>query len=214
MKFKVVFENENWIAIDKPSGVLSVPGRFAEDSRPVLGTLLQRQLGRQIFPVHRLDFEVSGVILFAKSAAAHRRGNAWFENKEVSKTYFALSEGVAPNPATGQWKCLLLRGKKRAYESPAGKSSLTEFECLGVNDNGHLRWYLNPVTGRAHQLRYELFRHECPILGDSLYSSQVKLDKDRIALRAFRLDLRKTKPEDRMGLPEVLEVSQEIELTP
>lgn len=190
--------------------ILSVPGRMGEeDGRPVLGRLLEKDLGMTLFPVHRLDFEVQGLIMFAKTAAAHRAGNQWFEQKIVSKKYSALAVPVSAEVAGEfkvgvplEWKCRLLRGKKRAYESPHGKDSLTNALLVSLTSSGYFHWELSPVTGRSHQLRYELFRHGMPIVGDALYGSRMEFDQEGIALRSFAIDFSLAKNREEFSLPE------------
>ena len=180
MELKLLFENAAFVVVDKPAGVLTTPSRLgAADPRPCLGEELQRQLGRQIFPVHRLDEEVSGIVLFALTPESHRAAQKWFEDRAIQKTYHALTvigplqPEIQPNKET--WKSLLLRGKKRAYESPHGQEAVTEAQWLGersLNSAGGKivwEWLLQPVTGRAHQLRFECAKHRVPILGDTLY---------------------------------------------
>lgn len=222
---KVVFENEHFIICDKASGVLSTPSRFEDcDDRACLGTELQNNLQIQIFPVHRLDFEVSGLVMYAKNAQAHREANAWFEHKQVQKTYRALTTpqnydhipASISNPrlplrpqsqATYEWKSHILRGKRRAYESPQGKPSLTLATYLGTHDDGFLMWNLQPVTGRPHQLRFDLSRHGFPILGDKLYGSQVEWGSQAIALRSFRIDFSSAPRALSLSLPSIVETS-------
>ncbi len=221
---QIIFENQHFVVCDKPSGVLSTPSRFeCTDSRGCLGTELQSTLGVQIYPVHRLDFEVSGLVMYAKSAEAHRIANAWFENKQVQKTYRALTTvqdfshipSNVENPRTKidltkqtsfEWKAKILRGKRRAYESPQGKSSLTIANFLGSNEQGYLQWDLQPVTGRSHQLRFDLSRHGFPIVGDELYGSKVEFGSCSIALRSYRIDFKNTPKAKTLGLPETFEV--------
>lgn len=213
--YTTIFENEHFIVVDKAPMVLSVPGRQGdEDDRPVLGRILEADLGIIIYPVHRLDFEVQGLIMFAKTPAAHKAGNAWFEKKEVFKTYTALSkalpEASAENFNIGEpyiWKAKLLRGKKRAYISPHGKDSITHARLMKI-ENGIYHWELNPVTGRSHQLRFELFRHHHPIVGDELYSSDSPFNGPGIALRAFKIDFTNTKNSKMFSLPDVIEIRQ------
>ena len=212
--YEIVLENEFFVIVDKKAMVLSVPGRMGEDDgRPVLGRILEDDLKIRIFPVHRLDFEVQGLIMYAKTPEAHKAGNAWFEKKEVHKTYAAQSR---PLPEaldhfrvgeSYEWKCKLLRGKKRAYESPHGKESLTTAKLTRV-EQGIFHWELNPITGRSHQLRYELFRHGHPILGDTLYSSTEKFNEEGIALRAFKIDFSKAPKASSFLLPEILEIKK------
>jgi tRNA pseudouridine32 synthase / 23S rRNA pseudouridine746 synthase len=183
----IVLETNDCIIVDKPAHWLSVPGRDINDGRPILGRELEKELKIKIYPIHRLDAEVSGLIVYAKSADFHREANVLFENKLVTKTYQAFSEkGSFMKGDKVVWKSLLLRGKKRAYEATYGKPSLTEGFVFDETPKA-LEWRLNPRTGRAHQLRYELFKHKCPILGDRLYGSE-KEWHDGIALRALELE--------------------------
>ncbi|WP_413570028.1 RluA family pseudouridine synthase [Bdellovibrio sp. HCB117] len=221
----IIFENENFVVCDKESGVLTTPSRFEEDDeRLCLGTALQKKLDKQIFPIHRLDFEVSGLVMYAKNLEAHRKANAWFEQKQVQKTYRALTskQGFEHIPANvpnsrecfqirpGQrfeWKSRILRGKRRAFESPQGKPSLTIAIFLDETANAHLAWDLSPVTGRSHQLRFDLSRHGFPILGDSLYGSTFFFGENKIALRSYKIDFSTAKGASMLGLPRVIEVS-------
>lgn len=210
MNIEIVFQNEHFVAVNKPGKSLSVPSRHQkEDSRPVIGHILREQLGEEIFPIHRLDYEVSGLILFALNAKAHSAANKAFEHRKVQKTYLALSTGNAPDWKEKTWKCKLLRGKKRAYEHNAGKNSVTDAHFLGTNDKGQLMWKLYPRTGRSHQLRYELYRHGCPILGDELYNTDVPWEKG-IALQSIILDF--SEPLEAFGLPAQLALSNDSQL--
>ncbi len=207
--FSIVFQNQNFIAVDKPAGHLSVPSRLgAQDKRPCLGILLQEHLKTQIYPVHRLDLEVSGLLLFALTVDAQRVSNRWFEKHVVRKTYSAWTEGQAP--ASGfqtEWKNLLLRGKKRSYESPHGQEAITQARFLGAGEfqgRSLLEWRLNPITGRSHQLRVHLSSHGFPIAGDTLYGAQSMPEMEGIALRSCELDLTAVPPQERLGLPERL----------
>lgn len=245
----VFFENEHFLAADKPSGWLSVPSRQgAADPRPCLGVELAKAKGR-LWPVHRLDEEVSGLVLFARHAEAHRVANAWFEGRQVHKRYEAWTEGQPPPSAvvgTAQvaskvgavdawlrWESTLLRGKRRAYESPAGKPSVTLVRWLRTIALGGAQaqvWELEPLTGRGHQLRYELAKHGCPIVGDALYGAKTEFwaraghveqvggvaqaghaaqagsGVRAIALRARRLDFTECPNATAYGLPPQIEV--------
>jgi tRNA pseudouridine32 synthase/23S rRNA pseudouridine746 synthase len=238
----IVFDSDRFIVADKPGGALSVPGRMgAADPRPVFGRQLEEHLGCRLWPVHRLDAEVSGLIVYAKDETAHTAACGWFEARLVIKTYEAWTE---PKPGAlacvkggeHQWTSKLLRGKKRAYESPHGKMAVTKAKCKGSvilsrkpvilseakdllrdssptaqndrrsaqNDGNVCVWELLPQTGRPHQLRYELFRHGHPIVGDKLYGATTEFLAQTIALRAVALDL--TAVPDRLGLPATLTV--------
>ncbi len=187
---KIVFRNSHFIAVDKEAGVLSVPARVATDPRPILGHQLQEFVGKEIFPIHRLDAEVSGLVLYGLTAEAHREANLLFEHRLVSKTYQAFtSGGVFKVGLTGEWKAKILRGKKRAYESPGGKLAVTGYEVVSFDTSGIFEWRLTPKTGRSHQLRWEMYRHETPILGDVLYGSTRSWKQPGIGLRSLSLQL-------------------------
>lgn len=192
MIIPILFENEHCVVIDKPPGWLSVPGRTADDARLIVGRVLEKQLGISILPVHRLDADVSGALLYAKTKEFHRDINMAFEKHAVRKTYQALTElSSFEAGSTREWRSKLVRGKKRSFEADHGKISITEAQVL-QRTRTHLDWRLNPVTGRPHQLRFELAKHQCPILGDSLYGSQQKWPLGGIALRSIKIEI----PED------------------
>lgn len=216
-----LFRNEHFALLHKPCGVLTVPSHQGRaDPRAVLGIQLQDEVGVAVLPVHRLDVEVSGLVLFALSAVAHRQANGWFEHQLVQKTYRAWTtpQGFAHIPAhidnprqslglapdqTFEWHGRIERGKRRAYPSPHGKPSHTRATFLGQDTTtGYLGWDLQPLTGRPHQLRVDLSRHGFPILGDQLYGSEYVCADACIALVAWRLDFHKISQAERFGLPE------------
>lgn len=199
--YKIIFQNESFVVVDKAAGVLSVPSRLGEkEERSCVGTLLQNELGQQIYPCHRLDFEVSGLLLFALNKEAHRIASRWFEQGEIQKKYEAWCSGISPTFTTAVWLSKLLRGKKRAYETPHGKESITNVKYLGLNGQGVLRFELEPVTGRSHQLRFEMFKHQFPILGDELYGGKPSV-RQGIALRSFSIDFSRCPERERFKLP-------------
>lgn len=207
----VIFENNDFIACDKPAGVLSVPDRHKSD-RACLGIELQKQKGIQIFPVHRLDLEVSGLILFAKNSRGHKASQDWFSKKLLQKKYKALTskQNFSHWPENVKavrdvidlkpdseflWKMKILRGKRRSFESAHGDTS--ETKAIYVGERGPFKeWDMFPITGRSHQLRLELSRHGFPIVGDELYGSKIDLDAvmwpyGPLALRAVEITFNK-----------------------
>jgi len=94
MKLDTIFENEDFIAINKPSGLLSIPDRFGKD--PSVKSILQDQLGK-IFTVHRLDKDTSGLIVFAKNEETHKDLSQKFEGRDVEKFYLGLVTGILMN---------------------------------------------------------------------------------------------------------------------
>ncbi len=222
---KVVFQNKDFVICDKAAQVLSVPGREKADVRPCLGLQLQKEFKTQIFPVHRLDFEVSGIIIYALNANAHKVSQRWFEKKELQKKYHAVTSlqdfthwptaiatdrrEISTHPGhVFNWKTRILRGKKRSFESDQGDWAETKALLVEASLQ-QIHWDLFPITGRAHQLRFELSRHGFPIHGDELYGSKMKNAFPGIALRAYEIDLLHIK--DRLGLPQKIEISKEFE---
>jgi len=202
---KIFFQNEHFIAVYKEKMTLSVPSRDKEDARPILGLQLQDYLKQQIYPIHRLDFEVSGIMLFALTKDSHREGNKWFEDNLVHKCYHGTAENIPHNilPEEPQmWTSQLLRGKKRAYEAPFGKKSITKAIYIG-NTGSNSKWQLYPITGRAHQLRYEMSKHGHPILGDIIYGA--KTEQIGIDLEAVELDFCDVNSQE-WGLPKKLNI--------
>lgn len=214
---QVVFQNKSFVVCNKPAQVLSVPAREKNDERPCLGTALQQELKMQIFPVHRLDYEVSGLIMYALDAKAHQISQEWFQHKKIRKIYEAVTgfqdfshwpqnvktERNPVNTAAGEkfiWKTKILRGKRRSFESEHGEWAETRAEIISAGKN--IIWKLSPITGKSHQLRLELSRRGFPIHGDALYGSKEKHIENGIALKAVKIDL--TGVENRLGLPEVI----------
>jgi tRNA pseudouridine32 synthase/23S rRNA pseudouridine746 synthase len=219
-----LFENSSVIVVDKPAGVLTVPGRFGDQpDSPSLGRRLEQQLGQRLWPVHRLDHEVSGLVLFARSAEAHRVANAAFEGRRVDKQYQALTEGavlIPFCPSNFTWNSLLVRGKKRAFEAPHGKPAVTRAQALARVPAGPwlapgsavptppqlLHFRLSPETGRPHQLRVHLARAGFAVVGDALYGAKTLFfQPGAIALRSVRLAF-EAEDQATLGLPGPIEV--------
>jgi 23S rRNA-/tRNA-specific pseudouridylate synthase len=202
--FEIVFQSDSLLAIDKPHGWLTIPSRLpGEDSRTCLGSELEKKFsGEKIFPIHRLDAEVSGLVLFARKPDVHRALSVAFEKHHVRKLYSAYSFPPTQDFAiehTGKtfvhdcaveqiWTSKILRGKKRAYESPVGKMAETWVARAGTHSKGWAAWWLEPRTGRGHQLRYEFYKRQMPMVGDSLYGSMIAFESG-IALRSTVIQL-------------------------
>lgn len=180
----VIHETARLIAVDKPPGVPTIPDRFGSDS---LHAQLQRDRDEKLWVVHRLDREVTGILVFAKDATTHRALSMAFEDHRVHKVYEALTEGDCAPGTSFHWENKLLRGKKRSYVTPHGKPAITEAVCVG-RVGKLLRWRLNPLTGRNHQLRVHLANAGFPIAGDALYGATAPWTAG-IALRAVQIEL-------------------------
>lgn len=220
MMLNIVFQNENFIICDKPAEVLSVPARDTNDARLCLGLELQNKLKQQIFPVHRLDFEVSGLIMYALNKQSHRQSQKWFENKKIQKKYIAKTSRQdfkhwPPELKNDRqvlelhldipfyWRTQIMRGKRRAFETENGDWAETKALLFNLGEE-NLDWILFPLTGKPHQLRFELSHRGFPICGDRLYGSDTEWVKPGIALRAIEFDFRSVN--DRLGLPEKIQI--------
>jgi RluA family pseudouridine synthase len=185
-RIPVLLEDDEIIAIDKPCGLASIPER--NPSRPSLLSILEQARRRRYYVVHRLDKQVSGVILFAKSAAAHRHLNLQFERRKVEKTYFALIHG-ALDPDSGTIEIPLRRfGSGRMGADPvAGKPCATAFRVVRRSAQ-FTRIEIFPLTGRKHQIRAHFFSIGHPVVGDPLYGEKsLQRAYPRIQLHAARL---------------------------
>ncbi len=219
---QVLHASSRVLVIDKPMGWLSVPSRQgAQDTRPCVGRWLEQTRQERLWPVHRLDVPVSGLLLFARDAQAHRLLNVAFERRTVRKAYEAWSEVLPPEAMPTQvWRSRLRRGKKRTYVCEHGQDALTRAEPLGTITHGGAtlgRWRLWPETGRPHQLRVHMRDHGYVICGDALYGATASLgvpalagsaqggEGEAIALRAVRLELDAVAGWELMELPALLE---------
>lgn len=185
---RVLFEDAEVVAVDKPAGRPAIPGR-GEIGEPVLAEL-ERRLGRKLFVVHRLDRDAGGLLVFARTAEAHRRLSAAFEARRARKVYLALVEGAVD--AAGSVDRPLRQfgsGRMGLAQAPAGKPSLTRYAPLCAG-RGCTLLEARPETGRRHQLRVHFYAIGHPILGDRLYGASRPVGgAPRLMLHAWRLEL-------------------------
>jgi tRNA pseudouridine32 synthase / 23S rRNA pseudouridine746 synthase len=182
---RILYETDDYLAVDKPEGVVSL----AEAGRGGLPELLKDHYAGKLFPVHRLDRGASGVIVFAKTAEAHRHLNAEFDRREVRKTYLALVDGV-PSANRGQINAPLREfGSGRMGVDPKrGKPSSTEWK-LAERLDGATLLRVHPATGRRHQIRVHLYHIGHPILGDLRYGDRARQERvPRLMLHALALE--------------------------
>ncbi|MGE6697686.1 pseudouridine synthase [Hyphomonas sp. NPDC076900] len=183
-----IYCDDHLILIDKPSGLLSVPGRGEEKADCAIARVQSE------FPdaltVHRLDMATSGLLLMARGKDMQRALSGLFERSEVEKSYLADVWG-APSPTRGEIDLPLITDwpnrPLQKIDHDIGKPSRTLYETLSVK-NGHARLKLTPLTGRSHQLRAHLAAIGHPILGDEFYAAGDALAaRPRLALHAARL---------------------------
>jgi len=166
----IIYEDDNIIALGKPSGVLAIPDRFNKELIN-LYDLLNTKYGR-IFIVHRLDRDTSGVILFAKNAEAHRDLSMKWEKGQVSKTYDALCYGhIEKKQGTINLPIAPLKKKKgvMVIDRKNGKPSVTNYRVI-KECSGYTLLDAMPKTGRTHQIRVHLAAIGHPVAGDKLYN--------------------------------------------
>ena len=189
---KILYEDEWIVAVEKPSGMLSVPGKNDLDS-------VQQRL-RLMYPdatgplvVHRLDMATSGILLAAKDKDVHARLQSQFETRSISKEYIAILDGV-PSQEFGIIDlpiCLNpLDRPRQMVDFENGKPAITEYKVECIKD-GRAKVVFKPHTGRTHQLRVHSAHVSglgCPISGDELYGNPDSAP--RLCLHAARLVFR------------------------
>ena len=189
---KILYEDEWIVAVEKPSGMLSVPGKNDLDS-------VQQRL-RLMYPdatgplvVHRLDMATSGILLAAKDKDVHARLQSQFETRSISKEYIAILDGV-PSQEFGIIDlpiCLNpLDRPRQMVDFENGKPAITEYKVECIKD-GRAKVVFKPHTGRTHQLRVHSAHVSglgCPISGDELYGNPDSAS--RLCLHASRLVFR------------------------
>lgn len=191
----VLYADEALLVLDKPSGLLSVPGR-GEDKQDCLSARAQRHYPDALI-VHRLDMATSGLMVLARGLDAQRSLNAAFAERRVSKRYVAVVDGLVPPPPE-DWGVIDLpimvdwpNRPRRVIDHQLGKPSTTRWRVRPHQAPATTtRLELEPVTGRSHQLRVHLLALGHPILGDALYAPpRVQALAHRLLLHACALAL-------------------------
>ena len=170
---EIVYQDEALLAVNKPTGLLSVPGRGPDKQDCCLSRVTAQ------FPdalmVHRLDMDTSGLILFARSTEVQRVLSLQFEKREIHKVYIALVEGVLEKsvgfidfPMRKDMEQRL--PPKHIVDCVRGKKALTEWKVLERYEHS-TRVALFPETGRSHQLRVHMDSIGFPIVGDNIYGT-------------------------------------------
>ncbi|CAM2007893.1 pseudouridine synthase [Acanthopleuribacter pedis] len=184
----ILFQDEALLVLDKPSGLLSVPGRSPQH-KDSLALRAQRWF-EGARTVHRLDWETSGVSVLALDADVHRELSRQFHDREVEKSYIAIvaghvypDEGEVALPLICDWP----NRPKQMVDHENGRHALTRWQVIYREiDRTWMR--LRPITGRSHQLRVHMQALGHPILGDRLYADLEALHMaDRLQLHAERL---------------------------
>jgi tRNA pseudouridine32 synthase/23S rRNA pseudouridine746 synthase len=188
MNIELLHADDACLVVDKPNGLLAVPGR-GPHLQDCVASRVQAMFADALV-VHRLDMATSGLMIFARGAEAQRRLSRAFAQREVHKRYVAVVHG-RPEPVEGEIDLPLIADwpnrPLQKVDHAQGKPSLTRYRTLGV-EGERTRVELEPVTGRAHQLRVHLLAIGHPIVGDALYAPpDLSADADRLLLHAAQL---------------------------
>ena len=200
-EFDLIYEDSALLVFNKPSGLLSVPGKGPEKADCL------RSRVQQVYPealtVHRLDMSTSGILLMARSAELHRKLSIAFANREVEKRYIAVVDGRVvenlPDNAAETWQLIdqpiatdWINRPLQKIDAVEGKSSQTRYTVMAYDNTADTtRLELAPITGRTHQLRVHLQSIGHSILGDHLYASAaVQAKSARLLLHASRLTIK------------------------
>jgi RluA family pseudouridine synthase len=195
----ILWSDPDLLVVDKPAGLLALPDGY-DPKKPYLASLLEPEFG-QLWVVHRLDKETSGVIALARSAEAHRELNRQFAERQIVKTYHALTLGSPSwdeRDVDQPLRSNVGRRHRSVVDPRDGKPSYTKFRVMErFKDYALLE--ARPKTGRTHQIRAHLRGQNLPILADPLYGIG-----EPLYLSAFKKGYRKGKrpeqPLNRLGL--------------
>lgn len=185
MQPAIIFENEHFLAIDKPARWYTIAPR---DSRAATSILFDwvKKVNPNALVVHRLDYETSGLVLFAKSKEAHRKLCQIFEERLVQKTYLALVHGIVGTPML------------RLTEPIEGKKAVTKIHVVKSFRQANVTLVEAELhTGRRHQIRIHLSHAGYPILGDTRYGGAKvvrKIQVERVALHAAQIEFKPKHP--------------------
>ena len=171
--FETVYTDAHLLVLNKPAGLLSVPGKGA-DKQDCLSSRVQESYSDALI-VHRLDMATSGLMLMARGPIIQAALSKLFETRAIHKRYIAVVDGHMP--ANSNWQLIDLPialdwpNRPLRIIHAAGKPSMTRWRVLHHDkDASTTRLELEPITGRSHQLRVHLKALGHPILGDALYA--------------------------------------------
>ena len=187
---EILFKDQSIIVVNKPPGLLSVPGKPPDHSDCVLSRLNERIIGTRV--VHRLDMDTSGIMIFARTPSAQANLGKQFEERQIKKSYLAkvlgcvkLDNDVIRLPLIVDWP----NRPKQKICYKTGRMAITKYRVLERNDENSLV-HLSPITGRSHQLRIHMTSLGHPILGDTLYGHSSNRHKfKRLYLHSQKIEL-------------------------
>lgn len=214
---EILYQDEHCVAVNKPAGMLVHRSWLDKFETEFVLQTLRDQLGRHVYPVHRLDRPTSGVLLFAFDSAATRELSEQFDNQRVQKTYWAVVRGYMQIDGENQGKidyalapildkianAPALAALAQTGEQKAKQEAVTKWQCLATTEQpfqararyptSRYSWVaLRPTTGRKHQLRRHLKHVFHPIIGDTSYGDhhQNRAIREHLAIHRLMLHAR------------------------
>lgn len=185
----ILFQDEHLLIVHKPAGLLSVPGNSLEKQDCMVSRC--QAVFEKVLIVHRLDMLTSGIIVFARNKDVLRTMNKLFAERQVSKTYIAVVDGIVSNDTGEINQPLMVDWPNRPKQKvdAEGKASCTQYQVLSCDEiTQTTRMQLTPITGRSHQLRVHMMWLGHSILGDYFYATDEVFHKsERLLLHATRL---------------------------
>ncbi|MFA3783679.1 RluA family pseudouridine synthase [Melioribacteraceae bacterium 4301-Me] len=187
IELEILFEDENIVAINKPIGISSAHEN--KKSNVSLLELAQKKLNQKLFVVHRLDKEVSGVILFAKNKKTHKELNKLFSSRKIIKSYLAVVHGIVEKDSgIIEMPIKKFASGRMGIDSQKGKPSKTVYHVIKRFKDATLLSVI-PHTGRRHQLRVHFYGINHPIVGDLKYGDKkVQMNFPRLMLHASKIE--------------------------
>lgn len=195
---ELVFQDRDVVAVNKPSGLLSVPGRGPDNQDCVQSRLTL--IFSTVYAAHRLDMATSGVLLFALRRNAERELHRQFRERTTAKRYLARVQGH-PSADLGEINLPLrsIMAEGRSCVDETGKPARTEYRVLSRDPDDSSLVELWPQTGRSHQLRVHLMALGHPILGDRFYAPEaVAARSNRLLLHAAELSFNQPYSKERL----------------
>jgi len=189
----IIHQDEHLLVVNKPSGLLSVPGRGPDKQDCLINRVLEQYPNART--VHRLDQPTSGLVVIALTYEGQREMGKLFERRQINKSYIAVvggniakNEGEINLPLICDWP----NRPRQMVDHEHGKAAQTRYRVLERDRvSGTTRVELTPITGRSHQLRVHLRELGHPILGDNLYAPQpLQTRASRLLLHARTLTFR------------------------
>ena len=188
MTIELIAEHNDWLIVNKPAGI-SMQMEQAESASSSLQQLIESQFNiPKAYPVHRLDKVTSGLVIFAKSAAAAAEFGELFHNKNIKKYYIALAAGK-PKKKQGWVKGDMEKGRNGSWllQRSLNNPAITYFQSTAIDADTYSAnrlYLLQPKTGKTHQLRVAMKSLGAAILGDARYKGEIA---ERCYLHAFHL---------------------------